>query len=343
MEENFENWESPAPLPDMEAELKKMRKNLRRRNWKIVLTSVLLVIAILIAAVEVAIPAMEQQYWDPTVCTYLEDVTDLELTMVTYNELFGHGKHFITVDVQKQGFADYSLNAVFVERETMTYLSNISYRTASLTKGELHCPPNFLLDAVPGIFVRSLSAKNASLDYTNKQTRKTLNSLPDYIQIYASVTFPEDLSMEQLLQLTHQYPENARFLWAVLRNDDASNYIAQCGIHLTDYQSPKYAPSLWSDSAYPNLFVDRYNWTGSDMEQHVKSMLQFSADQVQKGTGISPNGEDASYYLQTLEYMEENGIKTYGAYVIASPQTLLDMMEDGTAAYIRLLDARIGL
>ena len=343
MEENFDNWESPTPLPDMDAELTRMRRNLRRRNCKIILTSVILVVAILIGAIEIGIPALEMQYWDPTICTYLEDVTDLELTMVTYNELFGHGKHFMTVDVKKQGFADYSLNAVFVDWETRNRLSNISYRTASLTRNELHCPPNFWLDSIPGIFARSLDSKDAYFTNINKQTRKTLNALPEYIQVHASVTFPEDLSMDQLQQVTYRYAEDARFLWAILRNSDEANYIASCGVHLTDYRSEVYTPSLWKDTEYPNLFVDRFNWTSSDMEQHVTSMLQFSADQVQNGTGISPNGEDAGYYQQTLEYMEKNGIKSYGAYVIASPRTLLDMLDNGTVAYIRLLDARISL
>ncbi len=41
MEMNSEHWETPAPLPDMEQELKRIRKDLRRRRWKIVFTSLL--------------------------------------------------------------------------------------------------------------------------------------------------------------------------------------------------------------------------------------------------------------------------------------------------------------
>ena len=74
MEKNFENWEASIPPQDMKAELKAMRRNLRRRNWKIVAISVFLVLAILFSVVKLVIPALEKRYWDPTVCSYLEDV-----------------------------------------------------------------------------------------------------------------------------------------------------------------------------------------------------------------------------------------------------------------------------
>lgn len=344
MTENYENWDAPAPLPDMDAELKKMQKSLRRRNRKIVLTSVILVIAILIGTIEVGIPALERQYWDPTQCTYLEGITDLELTMVTYNELFGHGKHLVSVDVQKRGFADYTMNTIFADWETANRMTKISHRSASVTKGELTCPPNFWMDGDMGMFARNLDSRNPYYASMNQRSRETLNTLPEYVQVHASITFSEDLSMDQLLELTRQYlGDHSQFIWALLRNTSENDYYGQCGVLLPDYQSSRYSPSYWEETAYPCLFADRYNWSGSDMEQHIISMLQFSADQVAQGTGITLGGDGASYYLDTLAYMEENGIKTYGVYIIASPQVLLELMNNGTAAYLRLLDAQIAI
>lgn len=346
MNDDFEIREPSAPLPDPEAELKAIRKNLRRRNLKIVLTSVVLVLAILAAAVKVAVPALERRYWDPTVCTYLEDVSDLELTMATYNALFGHGKYLLSVDIQKQGFADYSVNAVFAEQKTIYAQGDLSYRFASVTKGELLCPPNFWLDEIPGIFVRSFTPKTTQKNRSeNRRARARLGALPDYIQVYASVTFPEDKSMEDLLQLTYQDPPGETlFTWAILRSCDASDDPTYpCGIPLTGTlaQSARYSPHAWNNTEYRKLFVEPYNNSGTDLEQHVKSMLKFSADQLQKGEGILPPGADPDYYTKTLAYMEENGVKAYGCYVIARPETLLNMMDEGMS--VRLLDARIGL
>lgn len=345
MDMTNENWNDTPPLPDMEAELKKIRKDIRKRNGKIVLTSLVLVIAILFGTVQFGIPLWEAQYWDPTTCTYLENITDLELTMNVYNELFGHGKHFMGVKMQKQGFADYALEVSFVEYETMTRLADVSYRTASLTRGQLQCPTNFWLDINPGIFQRKTTKSSERRAESNrKYVRTTLNELPEYVEVYASVTFPEDLAMDALLHLEDQYANESRFLWAILRcNDSSDDYIPQCGVHLRDYRSDYYQPAAWEDTAYPDLFTDRYNWTGSIMEQHITSMLQFSADQVENGTGITSSGVTPEYYQAVLDYFEENGIKTYGCYVIASPKTLLAMMEHGDVSDVSLIDAWIGI
>lgn len=344
MEELFESWETPAPQPDLEAELKKMRRSLRRRNWKIVLTSVILVITVLIGAVKFGIPALEKQYWDPTVCTYLEDIPDLELTMVTYNELFGDGTHLMSLDIQKTGFADYTLNAVFCDWARKDYLTELSCRNASISKGALHLPSRDWLSVDYGQFLRPKSSSGQEqAAITNRHTREILKALPEYIDVYACITFPEDLTMEQLLQLTYRSQGKVDFLWAVLRIGKENEYYSRCGVHLTDYRSDTYDPAFWEDSAYPKLFVDRWNWDESDMEQHIQSMLRFSADQVLNGTGILPHDDCPNYYLQVLDYMEENGIKTYGAYVLTSPQTLLKMLDDNTAVCISLQDAVIGL
>ena len=341
MEEIFENWDSPASLPDMEAELKAMRANLRRRNWKLVLTSVVLVIAILFAAVRYGIPALEKQYWDPTVCTFLDDVTDLELTMATYTELFGHGRHFATVEIQKKGFAAYSLDAVFLDWKNMHSLTDISFRSGTLDRGQVNLSTNFWLDAESGFILRSLSGYEDFTERKNAQTRELLSTLPEYIHLLASVTFSEDLTMDQLCELRRTNMDTTHYIWAILRNDPEAEYFGSCGVQLTTYQNERYSPSSWNTSGYPRLFMDT-DWNGSYMEQHVTSMLQFSADQFRSGTGFSPS-EDDTYYQKTLAYMEENGIRSYGAYVFATPSALLEMLEDGTAAYISLIDAQIGI
>lgn len=341
MEEMFDNWDAPTPLPDLEKELKAMRANLRRRTWKTVLTSVVLVIAILFAAVRYGIPALESRYWDPTVCTYLDDVSDLELTMATYTELFGHGKHFGTVNIQKQGFAAYTLETAFLEWKNMHSLTDVSFRSATLDRGQTSLPINFWPDAEPGFMIRSLSDYEDLIQRENEQTRTLLNTLPEYIQILASVTFTKDQTMNQLCELRHTNTSTTRFLWAVLRNDPELDYYSRLGVDLTFPMNDRYSPSSWNTSDYPRLFMD-LSWNGTYLEQHITSMLQFSADQFRSGTGFSPSNDD-TYYQKTLAYMEENGIRAYGAYVIATPSALLDMLEDGTVAHISLIDAQIGL
>lgn len=344
MTENFENWEETRAFPDTGKELEKIHKNIRRRNRRIILTSVVLVVALFFFTVCFLIPAAETLYWDPTDCNYLDNVTDLELTMVTYNNLFGHGQHMMPLTITKSGFADYSIETHFVEWETLTRMTMISRRNASLTNGTLNTDPGFWMDVMEGSFIRSNSNEDWHISLTNEESQKILNTLPEYIQVLASVTFSRDLSMKQLQLLQNEYRiSEARFLWAILRTSDPSEHVYPCGIQLTDYAPERYQTDYWKDTAYPNLFPDKGTWSPKSMEQHIRSALQFSADQVSKGTGILPPGDDADYYEKALRYLEDNGIKTYGCYILTTPEILLDMMADGTVSYVYLVDARIGI
>jgi hypothetical protein len=73
------------------------------------------------------------------------------------------------------------------------------------------------------------------------------------------------------------------------------------------------------------------------LEHHFKSLLRYSADQVEKGRGIAPYGHE-SVYTEILDYVEENGVKTYGVVVTASPQALLKLMDSDRVYEIRLVD-----
>ena len=72
-------------------------------------------------------------------------------------------------------------------------------------------------------------------------------------------------------------------------------------------------------------------------EHHFKSLLRYSADQVEKGRGIAPNGHE-SVYTEILDYVEKNGVKTYGVVVTASPQALLKLMDSDRIYEIWLVD-----
>lgn len=344
MTENYENWEQEFAFSDSGNELKMIQKNIRRRNYKVILTSVALVILLLLCAVHIFIPAAEKLYWDPTACNYLENITDLELTMVTYNNLFGHGQHIMAPIITKTGFADYSIETTFVEWETITRLTALSRRSTTLTQGTLNADSDFWIEMMEGSFIREYKKDDLHINFTNEESEKILRTLPEYIQVLASVTFTNDLSMKQLQILTEENRKSdAHFLWAILRTSDPSEYVHPCGIQLTEYIPNRYQTDFWKDTAYPNLFPDRGTWTPKSMEQHIISSLQFSADQFGKGTGILPPGENEDYYETTLGYLEDNGIKTYGCYVLATPQVLLEMIENGTVSYIYLIDARIGI
>ena len=340
MDLTSENWENFSP--EAEAELIKMKKSLRKRNCKLILTSVVLVIAILFSAVKCIIPAMEKHHWDPTVCSFLEAVPDLELSMLVYTELFGQGQILMPPEIRKTGFARYEIEACFLEWESQHSLTSLSYRSAALDRSIWSQESNFWNELQRGIIYRYPEPEeNALIAEKQEKTKALLQELPDYVQIQASLTFSRDLSMKGFDAFTDRYSRSdANFIWAVLRSGDEGR---SCGIHLTEYMSARYQPDFWNGTAYPELFPERYNWSASDMEQHVLSMLHFASDQVKNGTGIIPDWADRDIYDTYLAYMEENGVKVFGCYVITTPKLLLEMLEDWDISYVHLSKAWIGV
>lgn len=344
MDMTFENWEQLSA--DAEAELQKMRKSLRKRNQKLILTSTLLVIAIFLSTFRFLIPAVERQYWDPTACTWLENVSDMELTMSVYTELFGQGQLLMPPEIRKTGFASYDIDACFLEWESLNSLTSLSYRSAAIDKGQWCAEANFWQEQQKGIIYRNPDVTGNELVMAQKEKTKTLlQELPDYIQLQAAITFSRDLSMNELRLFTSLVrhgcsPGDTNFIWAVLRSGEEGR---SCGIHLTEYHSDRYDPRFWADTAYPELFPERYNWLAEDMEQHVLSMLRFADLQVKQGTGLIPEWADESIYENYLSFMTENGVKAYGCYVIATPQALLAMLEESKVAHIDLGKAWIGV
>lgn len=331
MDRNNENWEAPAPLPDMEAELKKIRQDIRRRNWKIVLTSLVLVAVLLVGIVEIGIPAAEKLYWDPNTSTYIDGIPDLQLTMETYTELFCPNYDIIAFDAVKTGFASYSISVGFSKWGDSDRVAFNSYQDATLTKGELTYPSGFWADDIITIFGISDSGRNR-LESNVPSVKKQLRQYPEYIQCLAAVTFTEAMTMEELMEFDTYLEQftttpqringqrvsyrTATMTWAAIEN---SVTFPLCGLDPTISVSYPYEPLSTADGTYPYLFTGKDSRSGETLETHFKSMLQFSQDQVDNSTGILPDYVSEGFYAETLEYVEQNGVKAYGGYIIATP------------------------
>lgn len=347
MELNYENWETPAPLPDMEKELKKIRRDLRRRSWKIVLTSLLCAAAIVFTSVQYAIPALERQYWDPNTSTYVEGVPDLKLTMDVYTELFCPGYRIKSFDLAKDGFANYTLDVGF------EYLADFpdygkyifdSYQSASVKQNTLTLAKDFWSYDYAGKF----SNRNQFIYVVGKNPtadkRAVLAELPEYVHVLSCVTFKEPLSMSDIIGMqTHiggfsfKKLGKANILWLAISNGSTSEAPRKtCGFNPNLYIFSEYFDRanpnkilFGKDSPYPQLTLSLSSYTALSLENHFKSLLKFSCDQLENGTGIPSDDTGLDYYSSVLSYVEENGVNAFGAYIISTPQALIDLYEEG--------------
>lgn len=318
--ENLEglNWEDFSPTPDDDRELQKIRKSIRKRNWFVILTSILLVAVLAVGVFYVGIPALESQYWDPTVRTYSGTTTDLEYAAVAFAELFCPNQRVASVWTTKTGFASYDLTVQFYAKADEY---NSSFQYATLEKGELNFPSGFWSNS-DTVFLADVPEPGS-----RRELMHQLEELPNsYTRIRAAVTFMEDMSGSDFEQwyanlLTSPYFANVRIEWAGIRVEDEDGHLlypysgVNDSVMHTDYAINR---------VYPD-FVHR----GGELESHYKSLLQYSLDQQKAGTGITSDFVSEDYYEKALAYVAENGVSCYGCYITCKPGELYKLINTG--------------
>lgn len=328
-------WESAPAEEAPQEDLKKVRKSLRKRNTLIVLTSLVLAAALLFGTVQYAIPALESLYWDPKEQATPGYSSDLLLTMNAYSELFAPEQNIFSVNSTRTGFAAYSLS---VGQWHIRDHGDISYLTASLNKDELAFPDGFWEFCSANIFERATYPFYYQDGEFDQNTRKSLEQLPYFVQIRAAVSFPQDLSMEELIALQNSL-EGGYVEWVGIRNSelDEQRY-PLCGM------KPFSGGLLFEhiNDSYPCFDIKDMEDTPENFETHFKALLQYSQDQLAAGTGIDAGSyANDSYYQLSLDYIAENGVYAYGCFISGPPQLFLDLLDSGTASQVWIQDARI--
>lgn len=322
---------------EQDGEIKKIQKTIRRRNWKIISTSVVLAAVLLAVSVFGIIPWAESLYWNPDEMTY-EDYTDLEITLHAYTELFTPGYNSTIITSHRTGFASYELEIAMATTATeKLFTAKGALEKNVLRMDEFWDNPegkNYLFGKwrLPNVPPTSV--------YT-EALRERLRELPEYIRLEAKVEFAEDQSMEELLAFREKLCWDVT--WVAVRALELSEeWYPICG--MDPFTSGIQYPNIDWDYHCFNLRHDlRFGLTEAEqLEQHFISLVQYSADQLEKGRGIAPYG-DEEVYTEILDYVQENGVKTYGVVVTASPRKLLELMDNDLIWDIRLVDGWIDI
>ncbi|MGN0999744.1 MAG: anti sigma factor C-terminal domain-containing protein [Faecousia sp.] len=356
MDTQWEQTPAESAVEPQKEEMKKLHGKLRKRNALLVLTSLLLVISILVVALAVASPVLakqqkeqisdgiaqneqeqailEAQYWNPNQRTYDDFSTDLELALFAYTELFQPGYRVEGLTVTHTGFATYSLT---IKRWDCAK-GEAACHNATLELGNLSLPSDYH-STLPINYMAYGAYPYYPLDANAVQLyREKLEALPEYIQVRAAVSFPEDISMEELIRFYDT--SNVYVAWSGIRvSEQNRQMVPLCGM---DAFSGGQISSERLNEAYPMFCIAGSSCTPENLSQHIISLLRYSADQQAAGTGIPVSSND-SYYQDALSYVGENGVKSYGCVVVGTPQALLALLDSGVACQIIPMEAWVGV
>lgn len=332
-----EQWDEKFPVPTAPIEeMRQVRKTLRRRNVMIVLTSLVLAAVLLLGTIYIGIPTAERLYWDPDTTSYGRATsTDLELMLAVYAELFCPDMTIISATSDRIGFARYDIS---IQYWNLFRGGDNLFASATIEKGVLDIPDGVLRSCPVNTFDRATYPFDRSSENPKEELAElkvTLEQLPEYISLAAAVSFPEDKSMAELLEFQSSLQDGS-IGWAGIRSSPLDEQmIPLFGMQINSSGSVRREANEY----YPCLDIKGMETTAENLETHFKSLLQFSADQVQAGRGIDVHGN----YTSVLEYVEENGIYSYGCFVYGSPETFLALIESGAVSQVLIEDIRISV
>ena len=295
----MDNWNELPTSPNGDEELKKIRKNLKKRNWKTVLTTLVLAVTLLLAGIYVIIPAVESLYWAPYDSDYIENGNDLVLMLEAYTELFHPGKKIQSLKAGDTGFASYDLSITRTDTDT----GDKEYISGTLIRSTLDLDHLFFDYSSERVFFQGNNSLPVEfVTHYREGSIERLSGLPEYVTVKALAFFPEDLNMEQVQKLLFKYNYDSRcgvsLRWVGVRNaaKNAESTPLSCGFS-TDPGG--YIEEF--NAFYPELHLTTVKEDGSHLAEHFKSILRFSADQLDKDRGLHIGTLHGNYYRDILD------------------------------------------
>lgn len=354
----FDEESRIAPLGSKENETKDIKKVVNRRLGKVVLTSVLIVILLYIVIFYGVSNIIDHFYYDPTIVSQQEDndnpTTDFYFDMQAYTSLNMPGYSIASFTSQRSnGFGryemGYSLRDLFENKEALHFVNlsrghlTLAYdgifgpqRQFGLSEGfdMLHFPfPDEASD-------KAIVMRNEVVNQQNETTLEYLNELNDLSYISMNIAFDEDLTMDEFQVLREEHP-NLDFKWVGVRTTEpGTRWSDEQPMHLIGF-NPNFNDEPSSDKR-PNPELYPYFNLIDVMEEvsipadefpkvyntHFKSRLTYLRDQEEFVEIFDFNPAKIDFYNHSLDYIEENGVETYGVLVYGAAEDFLENIDE---------------
>ncbi len=230
--------------------------------------------------------------------------------------------------IDERGHGEYDLSVRRWDYSSGDY----DYSHGTVKKGVIEMQRDFYQQCIMNIFSRgtkgAMSRPEKGGTVTDVETaRASLQELPDHIQMEAYISLAQDWSMEELEAFQKAVETDTGGMgWVAVRNAPLSEQMSLTGFQA--YGSGLIYDDL--DAAYPYYEIHEHadEPTAKVWTEHFKSLLRYSVDHREfydriQG-GIGNHGEKCE---RVLEYVEQNGVKTYGFVYYGTPKDLLRVLE----------------
>ncbi|WP_026477506.1 anti sigma factor C-terminal domain-containing protein [Alkaliphilus transvaalensis] len=356
-EEIYGGWNTSS-FEYQEEETSKLKKSVNKRLRKVVLTSVMVVVALYIGIFYVVSGIIDWVYYDPTATTQSEDQEyqspDFYYDMQAYVSLNipGYSSNLVTFQEPK-GFGkyevSYSLRDLFTKKEQRHFVN--------LSRGKL----TYAIDGIFSIENRfgiwegferikhdyseyasedEATLRNKEIQQKNEKTLRYLNELNPLSYISMSIVFDEDLTMKEFYHMSQEHP-SLDFKWVGIRTvKPGVQWSETQQIHLVGF-NPNYNDEPSSSTRpdpekYPLFYLidfrDYFDLANKDYPEkiyesygiHFKSRLAYLRNREDYVNMFDYNYYKTDFYAEALKYIAEHGVKTYGVLVFGTAEEFLD-------------------
>lgn len=314
-----------------------IQKNVNKRLRKVVLTSVSIVMAIIIGAFYIISPVVDSIYYNPNDYSISDIRENLFYDLYVFTELNlpGYGISSPTV-AESLGFGSY--NIYMGRSKQFTHTKEVV--NMKLQRGRLISMDGSIRPA-PFIYfptyADSASFDEELIENNNKRILNHLRQLSPVSYVSAALTFDRDLTMEEFHELQWDY--GVDFIWVGIRTEPEEepnksttgfriSNTAVTQINNTPDRERYPAFDFWEWLRENERSTNISHWPEA-YELHYKSLLRYMIDREEAVLTFEAMPSKYEFYKTALEYVEENGVKTYGALVFANPESLIKLVENG--------------
>lgn len=319
-----------------------IKSAVNRRFAKVFLGSVACVFTIIFIIQFVVSPIVASQYYDPTKKTggqeHLEDLS-FDLRAITEVSMPGYSMNFIA-NPEDLGFGKYNLmytrkNSFTKERESVRAVINKNRRIGSFE--DFYARDYFSFTEFWNAEEGSEKYKvdlNYQINASNLEQEYVHKLLPSSY-VSAWVRFSEDLSMDELYKIMREYSE-VNFKWIAIRT--AAKQGRQLMGFVPDPNDGFVSGDTVDEEKYPGFqLVDIlmfHNDSAPEVQMaeiyktHFTSLLRYLTDHKKAVHALVGTYENYDYKV-ALDYVEENGMSTYGALIYAEAEYLTELYSSG--------------
>ena len=317
---------------------KAINKAVNRKLRRFSVTVGVLILAVVLFLMYGPSPLIKSMYYDPSE-TLGDYYKAIDLPMAVYTELHIPFNWYDGSFITDEGYGKYSIDAF------LQFNGELKYFNFIMNKGIFEKIPRewYGLNLPVNAFTRSENIPEEHSAYRSGPDSSTLeyyitelSELPAMARVYSAISFKEDMSFQEVLDFQKEYDIYISYIPIRIPNGVSFGYY---GVEPTGV-GKVFEEKAYDKDRYPYLELSNYpgEETGEVLEVHLKSMLSYLIEEEQLLKAMDMPSEN---YKKVLDFIEKEGVKSYGVAIFASAEKTIELLEDERVEDVHIEDIKL--